>query len=74
MDTATHHVRCDNNRRMPLPSTLDPASELDRVAAALDWSLRRDDWWGPARLAFDSEVQHLRDVASTLADELRTLP
>jgi hypothetical protein len=54
------------------PSFPDPADELDRVAAALEWTLHRDDWWGPARRAFDAEVVLLRDETRLLADELRT--
>lgn len=53
--------------------TPQAADELDRVASALNWSIERDDWWGPARLAFDAEVTRLRDQAAALATELRQL-
>lgn len=59
---------------MTVPQALDPAAELDRVADALDWALRRDDWWGPARLAFDTQIQVLRDEARSIAAEVRVLP
>lgn len=51
----------------------NPAHELERVAAALDWTLHRDDWWGPARLAFDAEIDRLRRDALDTATDLRSL-
>ncbi len=51
----------------------NPADEMDRVAAALNWTLHRDDWWGPARLAFDAEIERLRREAIAAAAELRSL-
>ena len=57
---------------MAFPSFPDPADELDAVAAALEWTLHRDDWWGPARRAYDAELTILRDEARQIADELRT--
>lgn len=59
---------------MAIPASPDPAVELDRVAAALNWTLHRDDWWGPARLAFDAEIEHLRNIAVALAADVRSLP
>jgi hypothetical protein len=54
--------------------SLNPATELERVAAALNWTLHRDDWWGPARLAFDTEIDRLRRAALEVATDLRSLP
>ena len=51
----------------------NPADEMDRVAAALNWTLHRDDWRGPARLAFDAEIERLRRDAIATAAELRSL-
>lgn len=59
---------------MPVPEPFSAADELERVADALTWSVQRDDWWGPARLAFDAEVMNLRDTARALAAEVRGLP
>ena len=56
---------------IPDPSTI--AAELERAAMTLDWSIHRDDWWGPARNAFDSELQQLRDCARALAVEARAM-
>lgn len=63
-----------NTEVMNIFAPLGPATELDRVAEALDWSLNRDEWWGPARLAYDAEVRWLRDSARMLAQEMRSLP
>lgn len=59
---------------MNIPNPTPLAEELDRVASALDWTLSRDDWWGPARVAFDSEITQLRDTTRALAQDARALP
>lgn len=51
-----------------------PAVQMELVADALEWSLNRDEWWGPARLAYDAEIRWLRDSARAVAHELRSLP
>jgi hypothetical protein len=58
---------------MNIPDTNPIAAQLEQAAAALDWSIHRDDWWGPARNAFDSELQQLRDRARALAVEARAM-
>ncbi|MFM6968419.1 MAG: hypothetical protein ACKOWN_05800 [Microbacteriaceae bacterium] len=51
----------------------NPAHELDCVADALDWSLRREDWWGPARVAYDAEIRWIRECARSIAQEIRAI-
>lgn len=62
-----------HNDRVNMSGSPSPATEMDRVADALDWSLNRDEWWGPARLAYDAEIRWLRDCARSLAAEIRSL-
>ena len=69
MSVATRH-----NDGMTMSETPHTAAQMDLVADALEWSLNRDEWWGPARRAYDAEIRWLCDSARAVAHELRSLP
>ena len=56
-----------HKRALNIPESLSVAAELDRVAIAWGWTVHRGDWWGPARLAFDSQVTALQTRTEYLA-------
>lgn len=59
---------------MNLTDQNDVAAELQRAAVALGWTANRDDWWGPARLAFDAQILDLRDRTLSLASHASKTP
>ena len=63
-----------DNRGVNLFDPFSSADRLDLVAAELASAMRLDDWWGPARIAFDAEVNVLHDTALSLAHAVRSSP